>query len=181
MPEPVKTEVKIDPEKVVRLVMGDIEDIDEMAESGSPDPSSQYASLFIFKEDNGLRRKCKTIVTWTPFEYAILLIIIINCIILGFGLYLPEENETGQLLEKTEIYFLIVFIVEMVLKVIAYGFALHPGSYLRNPWNLIDFFVIIVGIVSFFPLGIELSVLRMLRIVRLLRLFRLIKLLRSKN
>ncbi|KAF6204694.1 hypothetical protein GE061_018855 [Apolygus lucorum] len=136
---------------------GDIEDIEEMAESSSPDPSSQYASLFIFKEDNALRRKCKAIVTWTPFEYAILLIIIINCIILGFGLYLPEENETGQLLEKTEIYFLIVFLVEMVLKVIAYGFAFHPGSYLRNPWNLIDFFVIIVGIVSFFPLGIELS------------------------
>uniref|UniRef100_T1HGJ0 Ion_trans domain-containing protein n=1 Tax=Rhodnius prolixus TaxID=13249 RepID=T1HGJ0_RHOPR len=33
----------------------------------------------------------------------------------------------------------------MVLKCVAYGFAFHPGSYIRNPWNIIDFFVICVG------------------------------------
>ncbi|CAH1402623.1 unnamed protein product [Nezara viridula] len=145
------------------------------------DQSSQYNSLFIFKDSNPIRKHCKAIVTWAPFEYIILLVIVVNCIGLGFGLYLPEENETAQLLEKAEIYFLIIFILEMVLKVIAFGFALHPGSYLRNPWNLIDFFVIVIGIVSLFPLGIELDVLRMLRVFRLLRLIRFIKIIRSKN
>ncbi|XP_014284422.1 voltage-dependent calcium channel type A subunit alpha-1 [Halyomorpha halys] len=145
------------------------------------DQSSQYNSLFIFKDSNPIRKQCKAVVTWAPFEYIILLVIVVNCIGLGFGLYLPEENETAQLLEKAEIYFLIIFILEMVLKVIAFGFALHPGSYLRNPWNLIDFFVIVIGIVSLFPLGIELDVLRMLRVFRLLRLIRFIKIIRSKN
>ncbi|KAK9498552.1 hypothetical protein O3M35_003159 [Rhynocoris fuscipes] len=148
--------------------------------SEDQDLSAPYTALFLFKEDNVIRKKAKAIVTWTPFEYIILLVIVVNCIILGFGLYLPEDNETAQILEKTEIYFLIIFIVEMILKCIAYGFAFHPGSYIRNPWNIIDFFVICIGIISFFPLGIDLAILRMLRVVRLLRLLRLIKLLRSK-
>ncbi|XP_073987055.1 voltage-dependent calcium channel type A subunit alpha-1-like [Rhodnius prolixus] len=152
-----------------------------MAEgSEDQDPSAPYTALLLFKEDNPIRKKAKAIVTWPPFEYIILIVIVVNCVILGFGLYLPEENETAQILEKTEIYFLIIFIVEMVLKCVAYGFAFHPGSYIRNPWNIIDFFVICVGILSFFPLGMDLAVLRMLRVVRLLRLLRLIKLLRSK-
>ncbi|XP_014249118.1 voltage-dependent calcium channel type A subunit alpha-1-like isoform X2 [Cimex lectularius] len=152
-----------------------------MSEGANTDPSASHTALFLFKEDNPLRQKTKAIVTWPPFEYIILVVIVINCVILGFGLYLPEDNKTAQTLEKTEIYFLLIFIFEMVLKCVAFGFCLHPGSYIRNPWNIIDFFVIVVGILSFFPLGIELSVLRMLRVVRLLRLFRLVKILRNKN
>jgi len=31
------------------------------------------------------------------------------------------------------------------LKICALGFACHPGSYLRNVWNFMDFIVVVTG------------------------------------
>lgn len=47
--------------------------------------------------------------------------------------------------EKAEYYFLAIFCVEALLKIMAFGFVLHPGSYLRNGWNILDFTVVVVG------------------------------------
>jgi Ion transport protein. len=47
--------------------------------------------------------------------------------------------------ETTETYFLAIFCVEASLKILALGFVLHPGSYLRNIWNIMDFFVVVTG------------------------------------
>lgn len=47
--------------------------------------------------------------------------------------------------EKTEAYFLLIFCVEASLKILALGFVLHRGSYLRNIWNIMDFFVVVTG------------------------------------
>lgn len=34
--------------------------------------------------------------------------------------------------------FLIIFTVEMCLKIVAMGFALRPYSYLRDTWNIVN-------------------------------------------
>ena len=47
--------------------------------------------------------------------------------------------------EKTELYFLGIFCVEALLKIVALGFVLHTGSYLRNGWNIMDFVVVVTG------------------------------------
>lgn len=47
--------------------------------------------------------------------------------------------------EQTETYFLGIFCVEASLKILALGFVLHRGSYLRNIWNIMDFFVVVTG------------------------------------
>lgn len=47
--------------------------------------------------------------------------------------------------EQTEAYFLGIFCVEASLKILALGFVLHRGSYLRNIWNIMDFFVVVTG------------------------------------
>lgn len=50
-----------------------------------------------------------------------------------------------RLQERTEAYFLGIFCVEASLKIIALGFVLHKHSYLRNIWNIMDFFVVVTG------------------------------------
>ncbi len=35
-----------------------------------------------------------------------------------------------------------IYTVEMVVKVVARGFVLHPFTYLRDPWNWLDFAVV---------------------------------------
>ena len=47
--------------------------------------------------------------------------------------------------EETEVYFLGIFCVEALFKVVALGFVLHKGSYLRNVWNIMDFVVVVTG------------------------------------
>ena len=47
--------------------------------------------------------------------------------------------------DNSEYYFVGIFCVEALLKIMAFGFVLHPGSYLRNGWNFLDFVVIVVG------------------------------------
>lgn len=56
--------------------------------------------------------------------------------ILGFVLDLQEI---------AEYVFLVVFTIEAILKIIAYGFLFHPGAYLRNGWNILDFVIVVVG------------------------------------
>ena len=47
--------------------------------------------------------------------------------------------------EELEIIFMVVFTTEMCTKILALGFMLHKGSYMRNPWNFMDFFVVTSG------------------------------------
>ncbi len=54
--------------------------------------------------------------------------------------------------ERTVLVFLIIFTMEAVLKIIAYGFVLHPDAYLRNFWNVLDFSIVVIGSVVIFKL-----------------------------
>lgn len=104
-------------------------------------------SLFILSEENCLRKHTRFIIEWPPFEYAVLLTIIANCVVLALEEHLPKQDKAilAQKLEATEIYFLAIFCVEASLKILALGFVLHRGSYLRNIWNIMDFFVVVTG------------------------------------
>ena len=44
--------------------------------------------------------------------------------------------------------FLIIFAVEMTIKMLASGLVLHPNSYLRNTWNWLDFLVVTIGFID---------------------------------
>ena len=47
--------------------------------------------------------------------------------------------------EQVEYVFMVIFTAECVMKIIAYGFLLHPGAYLRNGWNIVDFIIVVIG------------------------------------
>nr|XP_020454786.1 voltage-dependent P/Q-type calcium channel subunit alpha-1A-like [Monopterus albus] len=104
-------------------------------------------SLFIFSEDNVIRKYAKKITEWPPFEYMILATIIANCIVLALEQHLPALDKTpmSERLDDTEPYFIGIFCFETGIKIIALGFAFHKGSYLRNGWNVMDFVVVLTG------------------------------------
>lgn len=105
------------------------------------------SSLFIMSEDNIVRNATRMIVNSMIFEYVILAAILANCIVMALEEHLPENDKTEltETLELTEYYFLAIFSTETFLKIIAQGFILHPGSYMRNIWNVMDFFVVVTG------------------------------------
>jgi hypothetical protein len=49
--------------------------------------------MYIFSEDNIIRRHAKTIIEWMPFEYFILLTIIGNCVVLALEQHLPKNDK----------------------------------------------------------------------------------------
>ena len=50
--------------------------------------------------------------------------------------------------EQIEYVFLVIFTLECIIKIIAYGFVLHPYAYLRSGWNMLDFIIVVVGLVT---------------------------------
>ncbi|XP_070508111.1 voltage-dependent calcium channel type A subunit alpha-1 isoform X7 [Chironomus tepperi] len=138
-------------------------------------PVSGPSSLFVLSEENLIRRYTKFIIEWPPFEYAVLMTIIANCVVLALEEHLPNGDKTmlALKLEKTEVYFLGIFCVEASLKILALGFVLHKNSYLRNIWNIMDFFVVVTGFITMLPeqgLDIDLRTLRAIRVLRPLKL-----------
>ena len=61
--------------------------------------------------------------------------------------------------------------IEASIKIIAMGFIMHKNSYLRDPWNWLDFFVIIISLIEYLPFidGANLKALRVLRVLRPLK------------
>ncbi|XP_076140918.1 voltage-dependent N-type calcium channel subunit alpha-1B [Alosa pseudoharengus] len=141
-------------------------------------------SLFIFSEDNVIRKYAKRITEWPPFEYMILATIIANCIVLALEQHLPSGDKTpmSERLDDTEPYFIGIFCFEAGIKIIALGFVFHKDSYLRNGWNVMDFVVVLTGILTVAQstvgsatdkVGSEFD-LRTLRAVRVLRPLKLV-------
>ncbi|XP_046472833.1 voltage-dependent calcium channel type A subunit alpha-1 isoform X8 [Neodiprion pinetum] len=130
------------------------------------------SSLFILSEDNCIRKHIRFIIEWPPFEYTVLLTIIANCVVLALEEHLPCDDKTvlALSLEDTENYFLAIFCVEASLKILALGFVLHRGSYLRNVWNIMDFFVVITGLITVSTQRMDLRTLRAIRVLRPLKL-----------
>ena len=103
--------------------------------------------------------------------------------------YFQEGNSLGyyKFLLYSDMVISIVFTFEMVLKILSFGFAFHQHAYLRNGWNVLDFFIVCVSLVALStgPLRIgicgvaadasTLKTLRALRIFRALRPLRVIK------
>ncbi|XP_014864175.1 PREDICTED: voltage-dependent R-type calcium channel subunit alpha-1E-like isoform X6 [Poecilia mexicana] len=134
-------------------------------------------SLFIFAEDNIIRKYARRIIEWPPFEYMILATITANCVVLALEQHLPGEDKTpmAKRLEKTEPYFIGIFCFEAGIKLVALGFVFHKGSYLRNGWNVMDFIVVLSGILATAGAHMNIPVdLRTLRAVRVLRPLKLV-------
>ncbi|XP_006530659.1 voltage-dependent P/Q-type calcium channel subunit alpha-1A isoform X10 [Mus musculus] len=129
-------------------------------------------SLFLFSEDNVVRKYAKKITEWPPFEYMILATIIANCIVLALEQHLPDDDKTpmSERLDDTEPYFIGIFCFEAGIKIVALGFAFHKGSYLRNGWNVMDFVVVLTGILATVGTEFDLRTLRAVRVLRPLKL-----------
>ena len=49
------------------------------------------------------------------------------------------------------VVFSALFLVECLVKIFALGFIVGPSTYLKDAWNYLDFAVVIIGVLDFFP------------------------------
>lgn len=103
-------------------------------------------SLCCLSSSNPFRNKIILLVTKNPwFDRFILLIILLNTLFLALD---QEVNIVTKYNEQIDFTFLIIYTVEMVLKIVALGFIMNTNSYIRDPWNILDFTVVFCGWLS---------------------------------
>merc|ERR1719510_657270 len=87
---------------------------------------------------------------------------------------LNSNSERNQILNYFDYFFTTIFTIEVCLKLISYGVILHPGSFCRAAFNLLDILVVAVSLISFIFSSGAISVVKILRVLRVLRPLRAI-------
>eukprot|EP01062_Namystynia_karyoxenos_P064527 TRINITY_DN5749_c0_g1_i2.p1 TRINITY_DN5749_c0_g1~~TRINITY_DN5749_c0_g1_i2.p1 ORF type:complete len:2293 (+),score=547.53 TRINITY_DN5749_c0_g1_i2:115-6879(+) len=111
------------------------------------------------------------IVTHPLCEFAIVLLIVANCVTLAMDEPLAGRSSGHSVLVRDrwypldvlELIFTLCFTAEMLLKIAAFGFC----GYIRSGWNTVDFIVIIANIAALFA-SLNFSAFRSMRILKAL-------------
>jgi hypothetical protein len=81
-------------------------------------------------------------------------------------------NHSSIFWDVCEKVFMVIYSLEMCLKVGAYGLVVEKFSYLRDPWNVMDFLIVLS---SWFTIVADSGSISMIRTVRLLRTLRTLR------
>ncbi|XP_070787002.1 sodium channel, voltage-gated, type I like, alpha b isoform X1 [Enoplosus armatus] len=129
----------------------------------------------INEEDNNykswwtLRKTCFIIVEHNWFESFIIFMILLSSGALAFeDIYIEQRRTIKTVLEYADKVFTYIFILEMLLKWVAYGFV----KYFTNAWCWLDFLIVDVSLVSLVANALgysELTAIKSLRTLRALR------------
>lgn len=107
-------------------------------------------SLFIFSEHNKLRKLAIRTEHSNYFKNTILILILVSSVLLAIENPLTDPNSTEAFVLKIlDSILTVAFTVEIIIKVVANGFIANgKDSYMKHFWNVLDFFIVIIAIVS---------------------------------
>ncbi|XP_074639691.1 voltage-dependent T-type calcium channel subunit alpha-1H-like isoform X1 [Acropora palmata] len=146
----------------------------------------QNWSLYLFAPSNRFRCRMASVCGHKYFDYVVLLFILISCIVLA----MEEPNilpKKRQIIDATMLLLTVIFTFEMMMKVVAHGFVVGPGTYLKDGWNVLDGSLVLVSLIdviityrSIFTLSRTsasevLGTLKVFRALRTLRPLRMIR------
>ena len=118
------------------------------------------------------RRWAIRLVESRPFDPLILVTIGANCVLMAWDSPIdPCCTPKAKFIASSENFFLAVFTLEMLCKILAYGFlGTGPSAYLRDPWCQLDITVVTLAWLPIvFPSMGNYSVVRSIRTLRPLR------------
>ena len=149
-----------------------IDDLEEKTREKPPLYNTQCNySLYIFSKENKFRIAGWKIVSSKYFEIALIVFILLSTVLLIVNTYyLRESTKTADLiLSSINIFFVCIFAIECVFKIVVYGFFFDKGSYLRDTWNVLDFIIAVIGVMDASLSFINIPMIRVLRLLRTLR------------
>ncbi|KAF7649925.1 hypothetical protein LDENG_00133430, partial [Lucifuga dentata] len=123
---------------------------------------SATSALYMLSPFHPIRRIAITILVHSLFSLFIMCTILTNCCFMAMS----EPAYWAKYLEYT---FTGIYTFESLIKILARGFCVGPFTFLRDPWNWLDFSVIAMAYVTeFVDLG-NVSALRTFRVLRALK------------
>lgn len=118
----------------------------------------------------GIARSCARIADSDAFNLGIFAVIVANAVVLGLETFSGMERSLGNLLGVLDHLFLGIFVVELAIRIAAYGS--RPQDFFKGGWNRFDFVVIAAAFVP--GLRENSTLLRLVRLARVLRLIRVL-------
>jgi len=143
--------------------------VEEEEEKEKPPAYTLHRALYCLPPQHPLRLSLIAVTSSSKFEAFIMFLIAVSSVFLALDE--PNLDEDGNLyamLRAADVVFTIAFLVEMLLKIGAQGFALHEGAYVRSGWNCLDMFIVITSLPGLAG-DDSLTILRTFRLVRVLR------------
>ena len=133
----------------------------------------KYKSLGFIKPGYTVRRLMLMLIRSKSFEMLMLFFITLSCIQLAIDAPTVDPTSTlAAVIKAADVSLALIFLAEAIVKVIAMGFVMPPGSYLRSPANCLDFVIVVIS------LAVEALSASSLKFVRSFRLFRALRPLR---
>ena len=127
-------------------------------------------ALGIFSLQNPIRRACVHCLYSSMFSWFIFFSICVNAILLAMDN--PLSSKGDEFFATAEFAFNILFSVEFVIKLIALSGFGKIGGYFRDPWNRLDFAVLVVSwIPMLFSGSLNFSFIRIMRSFKVMKTF----------
>lgn len=127
--------------------------------------------------ENSFRQGVYRFVENKWFQNIILLLIIVSTVTLALESPLDDpEGDKISTVSVIDLFMTIVFTIEVIVKVIAYGFIFAgKSSYLRESWNILDFTIVTAALIDVIAGDkVDVGFLKAMRILKILRPLRLI-------
>ncbi|XP_053077640.1 sodium channel protein type 5 subunit alpha isoform X10 [Acinonyx jubatus] len=119
-------------------------------------------ALYVLSPFHPIRRAAVKILRATFFNMLIMCTILTNCVFMA-------QHDPPPWTKYVEYTFTAIYTFESLVKILARGFCLHAFTFLRDPWNWLDFSVIVMAYTTeFVDLG-NVSALRTFRVLRALK------------
>lgn len=77
------------------------------------------------------------------FENLCLIVIFINSMVMMIED--PADKDPAPIFADVDKIFLVLYSLEMIFKILGYGLIISDKAYLRDPWNILDFTIVISG------------------------------------
>ncbi|KAK3261565.1 hypothetical protein CYMTET_29530, partial [Cymbomonas tetramitiformis] len=149
----------------------------------SEDQEVDEMALGLFGLRNPIRRASMHITSRPYFDTVIISFICINTVVLAVECPALEEDKVAmKLFYVSDLFFTLLFVLEALLKIVSKGFCVHPRSYLRSGWNILDFVIVLTSmIILMLESVLSEEVLEATSSIRVLRIFRVLRPLRMIN
>lgn len=134
-------------------------------------------AFYIFGKDNKFRIFCYRAINHRKWDSTVMALIVLSSFKLAYDAYLqelPKDDPANVHSEFVDKVFNYIFIVEMSFKLIATGLIMDEGSYLRDTWNQLDFFIVMASVVDMAFSSYDLAAVKIMRMLRVLRPLRMI-------
>ena len=115
---------------------------------------------------------CVKLVDSNVFRFTVLFWIFLSSVALVMTDETITNSSVSGVFDIIDYIATAFFIVEIGLKFTALGIVFHKHSYFRDPWNILDFSVVVARVVELFHGGAKLGTIRLIRFLRPLRSMR---------